>query len=126
MYKYQEEIIENIETAISKMEEMTEEHYRLHIGFRHTNEFDEEDIPIFVEINGKHYFTQQSNIDACYANCYSKCDIYNHNRIELNQEIFLDLNKLLDKIIDDNKKREKFYNKLNQELKSFNKILGEI
>lgn len=32
MYAYQEEIIENIDDAIYKIEEMTEEHYRIHMG----------------------------------------------------------------------------------------------
>ena len=123
MYKYQEEVIENIEDAVSKMEEMTEEHYRLHIGYRHTNNFDEENIPIFVEINGDFRFTQQTNMDTCYDN-YSKCEIYNFNRVELFNDIFLDLNKLLDKIIKDNKTREQFYEKLNTELKAFNKSLA--
>lgn len=125
MYKYQEEVIENIDDAVYKMEEMTEEHYRVQIGFRHTNRFDEENIPIFVEINGNFRFTQQTNIDATYDG-YSKCEIYNFNRIELYNDIFLDLNKLLDKIIKDNKKRKQFYEKLNTELKAFNKILATL
>lgn len=122
MYKYQEEIIEQLEDAIEKLETMTEEHYRLHIGFRHTNNFDEENIPIYVEINGSSIFTQQTNQDQ-YYDFYSRCDIYNYNRIELFQDIFLNINNLIDKIIKDNKKREKFYNKLNIELQALNKSL---
>ena len=122
MYKYQEEIIEQLEDAIEKLETMTEEHYRLQIGFRHTNNFDEENIPIYVEINGSSIFTQQTNQDQCY-DFYSRCDIYNYNRIELFQDIFLNIHNLIDKIIKDNKKREKFYNKLNIELQALNKSL---
>lgn len=119
VYKYQEEVIENIERAVAKIEEMTEEHYRLHIGFRHTNKFEEENIPIYVEINGDYYFTQQTNMDYNYDN-YSRCDLLNFNRIELNQNVFLDLNTLIDKVIKDNHKREIFYEKLNKELKALN------
>lgn len=122
MYKYQEETIDNIDDAIEKIEKMTEEHYRIHIGFRHTHDFEDENIPIFVEINGQHRFTQQTRNDECFDH-YSNCPIYSLNRIQINKEIFLDLNKLLDKIIKDNKQREKFYSKLNEELKSFNKAL---
>lgn len=32
MYAYQEKVIENIDDAIYKIEEMTEEHYRIHMG----------------------------------------------------------------------------------------------
>ena len=122
MYKYQEEIIEQLEDAIEKLETMTEEHYRLHNRIRHTNNFDEENIPIYVEINGSSIFTQQTNQDQCY-DFYSRCDIYNYNRIELFQDIFLNINNLIDKIIKDNKEREKFYNKLNIELQALNKSL---
>lgn len=126
MYKYQEETIENIDDAVHKIEEMTEEHYRMQIGFRHTNEMDEENIPIFVEVNGDSRFTQQTLLDACYDNCFSRCDLYNYNRIELFKDVFLDLNKLLDKVIKDNKKRKKFYEQLNNELKAFNKSLATL
>lgn len=119
VYKYQEEVIENIKKAVDKIEEMTEEHYRLHIGFRYTNKFEEENIPIYVEINGNHYFTQQTNMDYNYDS-YSRCDLLNFNRVELNQSVFLDLNTLIDKVIKDNHKREIFYEKLNKELKALN------
>ena len=125
VYKYQEEVIENIITAIEKMEEMTEEHYRVHIGFRHTNRLDEPHIPIYVEVNGDYYFTQQTLMDNLYDG-FSKCEIFNYNRVELNQDVFLDLNKLIDKILKDNHKRESFYDKLNKELQSFNIALKEL
>lgn len=125
MYKYQEEVIENIDDAVDKMETMTEEHYRIQIGFRHTNIIDEKHIPIFVEVNGDSRFTQQTLFDTCYDD-FSRCDLYNYNRIELFKDVFLDLNKLLDKIIKDNKAREKFYEQLNIELKAFNKSLATL
>ena len=125
MYQYQEEVVENIDDAIDKMEQMTEEHYRVHIGYRETNDFDQENIPIFVEVNGDFRFTQQTNMDESY-DYYSKCELYNHNRIKLFEDVFLELNKLLDKIIKDNKKRKQFYEQLNIELKAFNKSLATL
>ena len=125
MYKYQEEVVENIDDAVYKIEQMTEEHYRVHIGFRETNDWDEPNIPIFVEVNGNFRFTQRTNMDECYDH-YSKCELYNHNRIKLLEDVFLELNKLLDKVIQDNKKREQFYEQLNIELKAFNKSLATL
>lgn len=122
MYKYQEKVIEELEDAVDKLENMTEELYRIHIGYRHTNDFDEENIPIFIEINGNFTFSQQTNMDSCLE-IYSRCDIYNYNRIELFPDIFLDVNNLIDKIIKDNKKREEFYNKLNIKLQALNESL---
>lgn len=88
MYAYQEEVINNIDDAIYKIEEMTEEHYRM--GYRHTNEFENENIPIFVEVNGQFRFTQQTTMDETY-DCYSKCELWNFNRIEINDDIFLNI-----------------------------------
>lgn len=122
MYKYQEEVIEELDAACDSIEEMTNEVYRIHIGWRHTNRFDEENIPIYLELNTSNRFVQQTNIDAAY-DTYRICEIYNYNRISLNEDIFIELNKLIDKVIEDNKKREKFYEKLNLELKALNKTL---
>lgn len=125
MYAYQEEIINNIDDAIYKIEEMTEEHYRIHIGYRHTNEFENENIPIFVEVNGQFRFTQQTTMDETY-DCYSNCELWNFNRIEINDDIFLDINKLIDKVLKDNKKRKNFYETLNKKLEVLNESLDNI
>jgi hypothetical protein len=122
MYKYQEKTVSELRTAINKLEEMTEEHYRMHIGFRHTNEVENENIPIFLEVNGDSYFTQQNNLDECYG-FYSKCILENYDRIEISNQVFLDLNKLIDKIIEDNNTRKNFHEKLNRELEALNKSL---
>lgn len=124
MYQYQEEAIDNINDAIDTIEQMTEEHYRVHIGYRN-DKLSEQNIPIFVEVNGDFRFTQQTQNDEYYEH-YSKCELYNHNRIELFEDIFLELNKLIDKIIKDNKQRKQFYEQLNIELKAFNKSLATL
>ena len=125
MYAYQEEIINNIDDAIYKIEDMTEEHYRIHMGYRHTNEFENENIPLFVEVNGNFRFTQQTTMDETY-DCYSNCELWNFNRIEINDDIFLDINKLIDKVLKDNKKRENFYETLNKKLEILNESLDNI
>lgn len=124
MYKYQEETIEELNDAIDKVEELTEEEYRIHIGWRHTHNFDEENIPIYVTINGRFRFEQQTNMDQSY-DFYSQCPLDNYERITLNDDIFLDIVDIIDKIYTDNQKREKFYEKLNAQLKALNKILME-
>ena len=124
MYKYQEEVIDNIDSAIDTMEQMTEAHYRVHIGYRN-DKLNEQNIPIFVEINGNFRFTQQTQKDEYYEH-YSKCELYNHNRIELFEDIFLEFNKLIDKIIKDNEQRKQFYEQLNAELNALNKSLATL
>lgn len=125
MYAYQEEVINNIDDAIYKIEEMTEKHYRLHMGWRHTNTFGDRNIPLFVEVNGNFRFTQQTSMDETYG-CYSNCELWNFNRIEINDDIFLDINKLIDKVLKDNKKRENFYETLNKKLEVLNESLDNI
>lgn len=125
MYKYQEEIIDNIDDAVYKIEQMTEEHYSIHIGYRHTNDFEQENIPIFVEVNGDIRFTQQTIEDEMY-DCKSRCEIGNYNRIEIFEDIFLDLNKLIDKVLKENKKREEYYEKLGAKLEAINETLDEM
>ena len=43
--------------------------------------------------------------------------------IRFDDDIFLKINNVIDKILDDNKEREEFHEKLNQELKALNKSL---
>lgn len=125
MYKYQEEVVSEIDKASSTIEEMTEEHYRIHIGWRHTNVFDQENIPLFLEINGDSRFTQQTRMDESFDS-YSYCELENYNRVELHDDVFLELNKLIDRVISDNKKREAFYDKLNRQLQALNMSLDTI
>lgn len=125
MYKYQEKVIDSIDDAVYKIEQMTEEHITLHIGWRHTTDFEKENIPIFVEINGNSRFTQETYVDECY-DMRSRCEIGNYNRIELFEDIFLDLNKIIDKVLKENAKRKEFYEKLGANLEALNKTLDEM
>ena len=125
MYKYQEEVVSEIDKASSTIEEMTEEHYRIHIGWRHTNVLYQENIPLFLEINGDSRFTQQTRMDESFDS-YSYCELENYNRVELHDDVFLELNKLIDRVISDNKKREAFYDKLNRQLQALNMSLDTI
>ena len=121
MYAYQEKVIDGIDDAVYKIEQITEEHYRLQMGCRHTNEYGNASIPIFVEVNGNFRFTQQTAMDEEH-DYYSKCELYNYNRIEINEDIFLDINKLINKILKENAKREEFYNSLNEKLNRLNEL----
>lgn len=119
MYAYQEKVIDGIDDAVCKIEQMTEEHFRIHMGWRHSNQIGNRNIPLFVEVNGDFRFTQQTSMDESH-DCYSKCELYNYNRIEINEDIFLDINKLIDKVLKENAKREEFYNSLNEKLNRLN------
>lgn len=125
MYKYQETVIDSIDDAVYKIEQMTEENYVIQIGWRHTTDFEKEDVPIFVEINGDSRFAQETVADEFYG-MRSRCEIGNYNRIELFEDIFLDLNKIIDKVLKENAKRKKFYEKLGANLEALNKTLDEI
>lgn len=125
MYKYQEKVIDGIDDAVYKIEQMTEEHIILQIGWRHTTDFEKENIPLFVEINGNSRFTQETYADECY-DMKSRCEIGNYNRIEIFEDVFLDLNKIIDKVLKENKKREEFYEKLSANLEALNKTLDEM
>ena len=76
-------------------------------------------------MNGNFRFTQQTAMDETY-DCYSNCELWNFNRIEINDDIFLDINKLIDKVLKDNKKRENFYETLNKKLEILNESLDNI
>lgn len=52
--------------------------------------------------------------------------IGNYNRIELFEDIFLDLNKIIDKVLKENAKRKEFYEKLGANLEALNKTLDEM
>lgn len=53
---------------------------------------------------------------------------YNKNQIKkmTYDDIFLDINKLIDKVLKDNKKRENFYKTLNKKLEILNESLDNI
>ena len=126
MYQYQEQTIEEIEKAVTKVEQKTEEHYRLHIATIYDIDSLEPDNEyIYVEINGESRFTIQSDIDYNMSDgtYYRGCQPKNYNRVHFEKDIFLEINNLFDKVINDEKECKKFHERLNLELKALNKIL---
>ncbi|MBR3208694.1 MAG: hypothetical protein IKF82_00340 [Bacilli bacterium] len=131
VYKYQKETIDEIKKIVDKLETMTNEHYRVKIGttIENISEFyngiENEIVPIFMEVNGEYYFTKQNEKERFFGEIYSKCEIEYLDILHLKKDIFLQMNKLLDTIITDNKEREQFHENLNYELKALNKALEE-
>lgn len=124
MYKYQEELINNLQDSIMKIQEMTEEHYKLIIGeCRFT---DKREIlgtfNVYMVINGEDFFCiDDGGIGYDYYGTeIAHCGQY---LFKFDENIFIKLNNLIDKILDENKKREETYENLNRKLEELNKSL---
>lgn len=127
MFKYQAEIMKEIADALKKMEEMTEEKYAIKIGYELNDKTDVLGrLGIYGFVNHEKYFGDDD---------YGLRDGYNYyygenyetwfDRFYINEDVFIKLNNLIDKIITDNKKRDEFHENLLNELKSFNKALRD-
>lgn len=117
MYKYQEELTEQIVESLSQIEDMTEEHYVIHIGNLKDSEWERMGYPtdIYAETNAEDYFA----IDDVY---FSKSQL-TYKTVKFDEDIFLKFNKLIDKVIKDNKERKEFTEKLTEEMRALNKAL---
>lgn len=124
VYKYQKETINEIKKCIDNLEKLTEKEYFLKIGDLRDgyNYFGETEWkPIRIILNRGKYFHEYDAED--YVIQYSYDDFDDDNCVVFDKDIFLKLNKLIDKILKDNKKREAFHEKLNKELEALNKSL---
>lgn len=118
MYNYQEEVVNLIEKSVEKIERMTEENYSVKIGsYTSTRFVEEEVVPIFVEINGKYRFSEETDNDRILG-IHSKCYILEENNVKIDDDVFLKLNDLIDKVIEDNTEREAYYERLNHRLQA--------
>lgn len=119
MYKYQEELLNEILKSLKMIEDMTDERYAVYLGEEQDPEAERMGYPtsIYAEINGREYF--------------SMCDVWytsselTHKNVKFSKDIFLRFNKLIDQVLKDNKEREAFTEKLLNEMKAFNKALKD-
>lgn len=118
MYTYQEKTIDLIEKSVEKIETLTEENYSIKIGsYTSTRFVEEEVVPIFVEINGKYRFSEETDNDRVFG-IHSKCYIFEEDNVKIDDDVFLKLNDLIDKVIEDNTEREAYYERLNNMLEA--------
>ena len=127
MFKYQAEIMKETASALSKMEEMTEERYAIKIGYELNDKTDVLGrLGIYGFVNHEKYFGDDDyglgdGFNYYYGENYETW----FDRFYIDEDVFIKLNNLIDKIITDNKKRDEFHENLLNELKSFNKALKD-
>lgn len=129
MYKYQMETINQIKDCAEKLEKITQEKYSLTIGTI-TDEF----------WNGTNWTTKEGDLQLllnhennrfCIIGDFgleiaTLVDIDDGAKINLEQNVFLKLNNLVDKVYNDNTKRKQFHESLNKQLESLNNILDQM
>ena len=130
MYKYQKETIEYLKETRKRLEQLTQEKMKLKIG-----EIEGE----FLNKNGTRYYRDKRKLYFCinHKNGYqdttfksirednytSDYGINENDYLKLDKNLFIKLNKFIDKIYKNKHKREIFHEKLNNELQTLNKSL---
>ena len=127
MFKYQEEIFNELEQAVFNIQDLTDEQYHIRIGYGVEDELVNQlgRCEIYVHINDYNgIFNCGYNLDG--FDDYAEPKYFRADRVYLYDDVFKRLNKLIDKIIKDNKKRDEFHENLLNELKAFNKSLTNV
>lgn len=124
MYKYQEETLAYLEETKERLEKLTESKISLKIGTirgeylnKTGTKYIEETRDLYFcinDINGT--FQTVGIIGRSY-------EINDDDFIKLDSNLFIKLNKFIDKIYKNKKEREEFYERLNRELEALNKSL---
>lgn len=136
LYKYQIETLKELNYIVNKLQTKTKENYLIKIGeynhhFHNGNCWQTDIGDLYLNINEFTWkyrtFSRNFILDFDLIGGYDSANIDDLFRwdikIKLDKDIFLKINKTIDKIIKDNKKREEFHEKLNMELQALNKPL---
>lgn len=124
MYKYQEETLVHLEESKEKLEKLTDSKMSLKIGiirgeYLNTSgtRYCEETRDLYFCINDSNgVFQTVGDIGCSYG-------INDDDFVRLDSDIFIKLNKFIDKIYKNKKEREEFHERLNRELEALNKSL---
>lgn len=124
MHKYQEETLAQLEESKERLEKLTNDKMSIKIGiirgeYLNTSGtgYYEETRDLYFCINDSHgVFKTVGDIGCSYG-------IDDDDFIKLDSNIFIKLNKFIDKIYKNKKEREEFHEKLNRELEALNKSL---
>lgn len=131
MYKYQKETMKEIFKAMSKIEEMTEEVYTINIGYGENEIWDGSEYvthkgDLLVRTNKNSKFAIKEDMHwGTFQHPISDSWYEDIEKVKIDNNVFLKLNKLINKVLTDNQKREKFYEKLNAQLKALNEAMEE-
>ena len=122
MYKYQEETLAYLEKSKEKLEKLTNSKMSLKIGtirgeYLNASGYYEETRDLYFCINDSNGVFQTVGDAGC------SYGVNDDDFLRLDKDIFLKLNKFIDKIYRNKKEREEFHEKLNRELEALNKSL---
>lgn len=124
MYKYQEETLAYLEETKERLEKLTESKMSLKIGIirgeylnKTGTKYIEETRDLYFCINDNNGVFQTVGIIG------RSYEINDDDFIKLDNNLFIKLNKFIDKIYKNKKEREEFYERLNRELGALNKSL---
>jgi hypothetical protein len=124
VYKYQEETIEYLKELSGNLEKLTDDKMTLKIGYARGE---------FLNSLGTRYYLHSGdlylriNYGRSFAIINDKAETFDNAFDELyirfDEDIFLKLNDWIDKIYKNKREREAFHARLNEELKSLNKVV---
>ena len=126
MFKYQTRTIDEIKKVGENLEKITDKRKRFCIGYIRENIWDGNEWrtisgDLFIRINSKYRFgiEDKNELSSFYI---EETDFIDDNAyLDINKNIFLKLNDWISNIFEDERKRKKFHENLNKELKALNK-----
>ena len=129
VFKYQIETLKYLDELGERLENLTEKRMSLKIGYmrddfysNYHQEYQTRSGDLYLRLNFNNRFLIKK--DGEYASFSKTLEVdYMGGYIKLDEDIFLNLNKWIDEIYDDKRKREEFHRKLNKELEALNKSL---
>lgn len=130
MYKYQKKTIEYLKETRERLEQLTKDKMKLKIGeiegeFLNTNgtKYYKDKRILYFCINHKDGY-QDTTFKSIGENNYkSNYGINENDYLNLDKNLFIKLNKFIDKIYKNKHEREIFHERLNNELQALNKSL---
>lgn len=129
LYKYQIETLQELDKIPEKLETRTNEKYLILISddvkytYFNMNNYITVSSKLYLAVNAEDNFIIID--DLCGdKELFNLTQILNNDiKIKFNKNVFLNINKTIDRIIKDNAAREAFHEKLNYELQALNKNL---
>ena len=128
LYKYQIENLKELDEIADKLCGKTKEKYLIPIGscqftYFVNNGYNTDNGTLFLGINHEANFIFIDDFTDIEES-FNLTQIFNNDiKIKFDKNVFLQINKKIDKIIKDNKERETFHNKLQQQLEAINMAL---
>ena len=124
MYKYQEETLAHLEESKERLEKLTNSKMSLRIGIIRGEYLNASGTRYYEETRDLYFCINDSNgVFQTVGDIGCSYEIDDDDFVKLDSNIFIKLNKFIDKIYKDKKEREEFHERLNRELEALNKSL---